>query len=85
MSNKAKAKLVTIALFVFVLMVCANVVKLWPVTLPWVLGAFALPGAWKFCRVLYIWLTTEDTPITIQIPKRKRQKKTYLDYAEGTK
>lgn len=25
-------------------------------TLPWVLGSFAIPGAWKFIRTLYIWL-----------------------------
>lgn len=62
MNSKKKAKLVTVALFVFVVMVCFNVVALWPVTLPYVLGVFAIPGAWKFCRVTYIWLMSEEKP-----------------------
>lgn len=83
MNSKSKAKLVTVALFVFVVMVCANVVALWPSALPWVLGAFAVPGAWKFCRVMFLWLTTEDKPITIRLPKVKKERKakTYADYA----
>lgn len=80
--NNKKAKLVTLVLFTFVVLVCANAVKLWPAALPWVLGAFAIPGAWCFCKVAFLWLTTEDTPITIKIPRHKK-KKTYLDYAEG--
>lgn len=69
--NKNKAKLVTIVISVFVLLLCVDMVTIWPKMLPWILGCFAIPGAWKFCRVLYIWLTDE--------PKEK----TYIDYAEG--
>lgn len=84
MNSKKKAKLVTVALFVFVIMVCFNLVALIPAALPWVLGAFALPGAWCFCKVLFLWLTTEDKPLVIRLPQRKNKKaKTYMDYAEG--
>lgn len=81
MSSKKKAKLVTVALFVFIVMVCTNLVAIWPEALPWVLGVFAIPGAWKFCRVLYVWLTTDDKPITIRLPRVKKRVKTYADYA----
>ena len=60
--NKNKAKLVTIVISVFVLLLCVDMVTIWPKMLPWILGAFALPGFWKFCRVLYIWLTTDPEP-----------------------
>lgn len=84
MSSKKKARLVTVALFVFVVMVCFNLVALIPAALPWVLGAFAIPGAWVFCKVLFVWLTTEDKPLTIRLPKLGKHKKpkTYADYAE---
>jgi len=29
-----------------------------PVFLPYVMAPFAIAGAWKFCRVCFIWLTT---------------------------
>ena len=60
--NKNKAKLVTAVIFVFLLLLFADMVSIWPRTLPWILGAFAIPGAWKFCRVLYIWLTVDPEP-----------------------
>lgn len=60
--NKNKAKLVTVVIFVFLILLCADAVSIWPRTLPWILGAFAVPGAWKFCRVLYIWLVTDPEP-----------------------
>lgn len=86
MNSKSKAKIVTVALFVFVVMVCFNLVALFPAALPWILGAFAVPGAWVFCKVLFLWLTTEDKPIiTILLPKLGKHKKpkTYADYAEA--
>ena len=86
--NKSKARLVTIVIFVFLVLLLADTVSIWPASLPYILGAFAIPGAWKFCRVLYIWLTTEEeeTPIMLKIPKWKGwkkpvQEKTYRDYA----
>ena len=32
---------------------------LWPVAIPYVLAPFAVAGAWKFCRVAYIWMSTD--------------------------
>ena len=83
--NKNKARLVTVVIFVFVLLLCADAVSIWPAALPYILGAFAIPGAWKFCRVLFIWLTTEDKPVAIKLPIRKKEKpvRTYKDYAAG--
>jgi hypothetical protein len=89
MKSESKAKLVTILLFVLILLLMADVVALWPWTLPWVLGVFAVPGAMKFCRVLYIWLTTEDQPVSIKLPFRKPKKPkgpvTYKDWADAQK
>lgn len=56
MNNKTKAWIVTAFMFVMTVLLCFNIVALWPVALPWVLGAFAIPGAWKFCNVLFRWL-----------------------------
>lgn len=75
MNSKAKARIVTVCLFVFIVLLCANIVALWPRALPWVLGVFAIPGAWKFCRVTYKWLTVEEQP---KLP-------TYQDFAEARK
>ena len=76
--NKNKARLVVVALFVLLVLLCADAVAIWPDTLPWILGAFAIPGAWKFCRVLFIWLTTDEEPVRISLFKRKE--KPELDY-----
>lgn len=85
MNSKRKAKLVTVALFTFIVLLCANLVALWPEAMPYILAVFAVPGAWKFCRVLYLWLTTEDRPVTVRLPKVKKERKvkTYADYAEA--
>lgn len=89
MKSESKAKLVTLLLFVLILLLMADVVALWRWTLPWVLGVFAVPGAMKFCRVLYIWLTTEDQPVSIKLPFKKPRKPkgptTYKDWAEAQK
>lgn len=74
MKSEHKAKLVTVLIFALLCLLFSDVVAIWPKSLPWILGAFALPGAWKFCRVLYIWLITEDTPLEIEMPKLFRKK-----------
>lgn len=76
MTSKNKAKLVTALLFALILLMLADVVAIWPWTLPYALGVFAVPGACKFCRVLFIWLTTDDQPITIKLPFKKPKKPT---------
>lgn len=84
--NKNKARLVTVVIFVFVLLLCADAVSIWPAAMPYILGAFAIPGAWKFCRVLFIWLTTDPEPVKVKLPSWKRKEKpvkTYREYAEG--
>ena len=83
MNNKNKAKVVTVALCAFILLVCADLVGIYPNALPWVLGVFAIPGAWWFCKTTFLWLTTEDKPIVIPIKRAKHRKpKTYADYAK---
>lgn len=73
--SKTKARLVTVIIFTFIVLVCADLVAIYPRTLPWILGTFAVPGAWKFCRVCFIWLTVreEEPPLTYedyaQVPK----------------
>ena len=84
--SKGKAKLVTVFMFTMIVLLLADAVAIWPDALPWVLLVFAIPGAWKFVRVLYIWLTTPDNPIVIKLPvwkgwKRPAQAKTYQEYA----
>ena len=32
---------------------------LWPAVIPYVMAPFAVAGAWKFCRVAYIWMITD--------------------------
>lgn len=85
MNNKQKARIVTVVIFAFVLLVSSNLVALFPGVLPWILAAFAIPGAWQFCKVAYLWLTTDDKPLSISFPKHKKKVKTYLDYAEVQK
>lgn len=83
--SKNKAKLVTVFMFVMTVLMLADLVAIYPAALPWVLGVFAIPGAWKFCQVLFLWLTTEDKPVAIKLPLRKKEKpvRTYKDYAAG--
>ena len=58
--SKPKARLITIVIFAFVVLVCVDFVALYPKAMTWILGAFAIPGAWKFVRVCYIWLQEDD-------------------------
>ena len=60
--SKAKARLVTAIIFTFIVLVCVDLVAIYPRTLPWILGTFAVPGAWKFCRVCFLWLTVDEEP-----------------------
>lgn len=73
--KKGKARLVTAIIFAFVVLVCVDLVGIYPRTLPWILGAFAVPGAWKFCRVCFLWLTVVEDPITYEdyakVPKKE--------------
>ncbi len=68
MTSKSKAKLLTALITVLLILLAADAVAIWPAALPWILGAFALPGVWKFSRTLYVWMTTEDEPVKVQLP-----------------
>lgn len=57
--SRKKARLASGAIVVLVLLLLADVVAIWPASLPWILGVFAIPGVWKFARTLYIWLTID--------------------------
>lgn len=74
--NKAKGRLVTLIIFAFVVLVSVDFIAIYPNALPWILGAFAVPGAWKFCRVCFLWLTAREDPISYEdyanIPKTKK-------------
>ena len=88
MKSTHKAKLVTALVCALLLLMFSDIVAIWPKTLPYILGAFAIPGAWKFTRVLYIWLLTDD-PEPLALPAIrwpwKKKKLTYQDYAEAAK
>lgn len=60
MKSKNKAKLITALTCALLLVLFADTVALWPWTLTWILAAFAIPGAFKFAKVLYIWLLLDD-------------------------
>ena len=75
--NKNKAKLVTILMFILLVVLAADVVSAIPQTLPWILAPFAMVGAWKFARVLFLWLTTDDEPVTIKFPKWNQKKRRF--------
>ena len=70
--NKSKAVIVTAIMFILLVVLAADVVAVIPNALPWILAVFALPGAWLFVKVLYLWLTTEDKPIQIRLPRHKK-------------
>ena len=66
--NKRKAIVVTVLLFVLLTVLAADVVAVMPGALVWILAVFAVPGLWKFAKLLYWWLTTEDQR-GIKIPR----------------
>lgn len=82
--SKDKARLATAAFCVLFFGLMAELYKEVPDSRLIILWCFAIPGAWKFVRVVFIWLTTDDRPIEIKLPKwlRKKKPKTYQDYAE---
>jgi len=75
--SKWKAKVVTVLMVILLIVLVADVVALIPAALPWILGAFALPGIWLFCKMLYRWLTTESEPI--KFPKWDGKKKRFVE------
>lgn len=86
MKSKNKARLVTALICVLLTLMFADLVALFPWSLPYILGAFAIPGAWKFARCLYIWLMLDDPALDeIHFPWKKKKEKTYRDYAEVPK
>lgn len=80
--NKNKARLVTILIMILLAVLAADIVGLYPDTLPWILAPFAAAGAWKFARVLFLWLTTEDEPVTIKFPKWNQKKRRFEEVQE---
>ena len=71
--SKRKARLVTAAFSALLLLLLVDLVGIYPRSLPWILGAFAIPGAFKFVRVLYIWFLTEDNDDVRVFQPRKRK------------
>ena len=57
--KKNKLKLVAALFCTMFFSVLAVACWLWPVVIPYVLAPFAVAGAWKFCRVAYIWMITD--------------------------
>ena len=51
-----KARFVTIMFCGMVFTSLTEIALMAPWTLTWILAAFAVPGAWKFVRVTYIWM-----------------------------
>lgn len=75
--SKWKAKVVTALFMILLIVLAADVVAVIPKSLPWILGVFAIPGVWKFARVLYIWMTTESEPL--KFPKWDGKKKKFVE------
>lgn len=86
MKSKNKAKLITALLTVLLALMFLDLAALFPWTGPWILGAFAIPGVFKFVRCLYIWLQLDDPALDeIHWPFKQRKAKSYKDYAEAPK
>lgn len=86
--SKEKARVATLAFCILFFGMLAELYDVMPESRLIILWVFAIPGAWKFVRVVFVWLTTEDKPIEIKIPKwlhRKRKPKTYQEWAEANK
>ena len=56
---RKKLKLVAVLFCTMFFSMLALSCWLWPVVIPYVLAPFAVAGAWKFCRVAYIWMVTD--------------------------
>lgn len=83
--NKNKAKIVTALMFILLAVLAADVVTAFPQALPWILGAFAIPGVVWFSKLLYRWVTEDDEAKTIVLPTLwgKKPAKGYADYRGG--
>ena len=57
--SRGKLKLVAALICAMFFVLLAMACWLWPPVIPYVLAPFAVAGAWKFCRVTYIWLSTD--------------------------
>lgn len=68
-----KMKLVTGLITLLLVLLAADVVAVMPAALPFILGAFALPGVWLFARLLYRWLTSEDVPVRVRLPRHRKK------------
>lgn len=71
--TKAKGIIVTILIVILLIVLAADVAAVLPNSLPWILGVFASVGVYKFARLLFLWLTTEDTPIPIRFPRHRKR------------
>ena len=86
--SKEKARLATAIFCTCFFGLVANLYRVAPELRLVILWCFAIPGAWKFIRVVFVWLTTEDKPVEIKLPKwlkRKKKPRTYQDFAEVPK
>lgn len=83
--SKEKGRLATAIFCVCFFGLITNLYRVAPELRMTILWCFAIPGAFKFVRVVFIWLTTDSEPVKIQLPKwltRKRKPRTYQDFAE---
>lgn len=86
--SKDKARLATAIFCVCFFGLIANLYRVAPELRVTILWCFAIPGAMKFVRVVFVWLTTESKTVTVTIPKwlrRKKKPRTYQDFAEAPK
>lgn len=84
--SKDKARLATAIFCVPFFGLIANLYRIAPELRLVILWCFAVPGAFKFIRVVFIWLTTEGEPVKIRLPRwlqRKKKPMSYKDYAEA--
>lgn len=58
-ARKSKLKLVAALFCTMFFTMLGAACWLHPVVVPYVMAPFAVAGAWKFCRVAYIWMVTD--------------------------
>lgn len=78
-----KARVITALIVILFVVLAADVVALVPKALPWILGAFAIPGVIWFSRLLYRWVTEEDKAVSVPLPSlwgKKGDTKPYAWY-----
>lgn len=64
--NKKKARLCTALFSIMLLGILVDVGIVWPHAIPYILAPFAVTGAFKFVRVLYIWFITDPAEKRMQ-------------------